>query len=237
MSQRPSGYARRADEEYPTPSWVAGVIADYLRQRVRCLWEPAAGHPALGRALEGYGFSVTATATDFFQYSEPPHNHLGAIVTNPPYGEDRRGAQACDFIHHALRLDVRLVCMLLRVDFDSAKTRVDLFRDHPHFAGKIVLLDRVKWFEGPSAPSDNHAWFCWDREHRGRPWICYARRDSKREGVPAICAPDNLPLFARTELLAAPPYDAEDDLRKSVEEGFRAIRARKAAGGPGWGER
>jgi hypothetical protein len=31
-------------------------------------------------------------------------------------------------------------------------------------------------------------------------------------------------------------YDAQDDISKSVAEGFRAIRERKAAGGPGWGE-
>ena len=31
-------------------------------------------------------------------------------------------------------------------------------------------------------------------------------------------------------------YDADDDINKSVQEGFAAIRARKAAGGPGWGE-
>jgi hypothetical protein len=29
-------------------------------------------------------------------------------------------------------------------------------------------------------------------------------------------------------------YDADDDIRKSVAEGFRTIRERKAAGGPGW---
>jgi hypothetical protein len=32
----------------------------------------------------------------------------------------------------------------------------------------------------------------------------------------------------------AQTYDVDDDIRKSVAEGFRAIRARKAAGGPGW---
>ena len=31
-------------------------------------------------------------------------------------------------------------------------------------------------------------------------------------------------------------YDADDDITKSVAEGFRAIRERKAAGGKGWGE-
>jgi N6-adenosine-specific RNA methylase IME4 len=31
-------------------------------------------------------------------------------------------------------------------------------------------------------------------------------------------------------------YDAQDDINKSVAEGFAAIRERKTAGGPGWGE-
>jgi N6-adenosine-specific RNA methylase IME4 len=33
-----------------------------------------------------------------------------------------------------------------------------------------------------------------------------------------------------------PPYDPVDDVNKSVAEGFKAIRQRKAEGGPGWGE-
>ena len=98
-------------------------------------------------------------------------------MTNPPYGDDRGGRLACAFIRHALSLRVRAVAMLLRVDFDSGKTRTDLFRDNPTFAGKITLLDRIKWFEGPSQPSDNRAWFLWNRAHRGDPGIAYATRD------------------------------------------------------------
>jgi tRNA G10 N-methylase Trm11 len=63
---------------------------------------------------------------------------VDAIVTNPPYGR-----LATPFIRHALSLDVPIVAMLLRVDFDSAKTRRDLFADCPYFAGKITLLDRI----------------------------------------------------------------------------------------------
>jgi hypothetical protein len=174
MSQRASGYARRANEDYPTPDWVTAAIAEYLRRRALYIWEPAAGHGALAIRLMADGFRVIATADDFLQYAAPPHSRIDAIVTNPPYGADRRGALASDFIRHALSLEVRTVAMLLRIDFDSAKTRGDLFRDNPAFAGKIVLLDRIKWFPGDSGPSDNHAWFVWDCAHRGTPWIAYA---------------------------------------------------------------
>jgi N6-adenosine-specific RNA methylase IME4 len=40
--------------------------------------------------------------------------------------------------------------------------------------------------------------------------------------------------IARTDFA---PYDAHDDIRESVAEGFRAIRERVAVGGPGWGDR
>jgi hypothetical protein len=176
MSQRASGYARRPDEDYQTPTWLAATIADYLRSRVQHVWEPAAGNGALAQALRAECFKVTATTDDFLKRRFPPILPSGGIVTNPPYGEDRRGELACDFIRHALHLECKLTAMLLRVDFDSAKTRVGLFRDHPMFVGKIVLLDRIKWFEGDSGPSDNHAWFVWERRGRRRraPWIEYA---------------------------------------------------------------
>jgi hypothetical protein len=176
MSQRASGYERRPNEDYPTPDWVAAAIAGYLKRRALHVWEPAAGNSAFAKALGSAGFKVYASADDFFQYRAPPHERIDAIATNPPYGDDRRGLLACAFIRHALALEVRIVAMLLRVDFDSGKTRADLFRDHPAFAGKITLLDRIKWFPGSSGPSDNHAWFIWDRHHRGAPWIAYAER-------------------------------------------------------------
>jgi len=176
MSQRASGYARRPNEDYPTPAWVAKVIADHLRirERVRTVWEPAAGNGALAAALTAEGFVVTATTDDFLAYIAAPEP-TDCICTNPPYGEDRRSLIACEFIRQSLTL-APIVAMLLRVDFDSGKGRKALFRDCPAFAGKIVLLDRIKWFEGPSAPSDNHGWFVWNRAQKWAPWIAYAER-------------------------------------------------------------
>ena len=177
MSQRGSDYPRRADEDYRTPAWVGQAIARYLRRAaVTDVWEPAAGAGALASALTAEGFSVVATTDDFLKRTSPPRADLDAVVTNPPYGADRRSDLACAFIRHALTLPVRVVAMLLRVDFDSGKTRTDLFRDNPRFAGKITLLDRVVWFDRKgAAPSDNHAWFVWNNASPGEgPWIRYA---------------------------------------------------------------
>src|SRR5262249_20684417 len=93
--------------------------------------------------------------------------------TNPPYGERKRGELAVAFIEHALTLDIPRIALLLRVDFDSALTRRHLFADEPRFAGKLILLNRIKWFDGPSSPSDNHAWFLWNRSHHGLSTIRY----------------------------------------------------------------
>lgn len=177
MSQRASGYARQPDEEYPTPKWVAEIMFWSLRKKALKLWEPAAANPALALALSSFGFDVVSTTDDFFGYSKTPADVIDAIVTNPPYGSDRRGQLATDFIRHALKFDmVRLVMMLLPIDFDSAKSRTDLFRNNRRFAEKVVLLDRIKWFDGPSSPSVNHAIFIWDRKHHGRPCISYRGR-------------------------------------------------------------
>ena len=51
----------------------------------------------------------------------------------------------------------------------------------------------------------------------GKPRICDARSGDRRYRLEPI-------------------YDPGDDINKSVQEGFAVIRARKAAGGPGWGE-
>jgi hypothetical protein len=95
-----------------------------------------------------------------------------AIVTNPPF------KAATDFIARAIGLtkrDLGFVAMLLRTDFDHAKTRTNLFKGSPQFAKKLVLTRRIIWFDRPgAAPSYNHAWFIWDWLHQGAPTIAYA---------------------------------------------------------------
>ena len=60
MSQRASGFLRQPNEAYSTPVWVAEIVANHLRvrERVRTIWEPAAGDSAFG---------VIATTDDFLK--------------------------------------------------------------------------------------------------------------------------------------------------------------------------
>ena len=61
---------------------------------------------------------------------------------------------ATEFIERALSLIPTdgFVAMLLRCDFDSAKTRGHLFARCPEFAKKLTLVERIRWFEDYRQP-------------------------------------------------------------------------------------
>jgi hypothetical protein len=173
MAQRVSGYDRVADDRYETPPEITATIVPYLRKLAKYVWEPAhSPKDKLGNVLREAGFNVTSTNGDFLKLGALPDERIQALVTNPPYGKQGKLAEA--FIRHALDLEVPHVAMLLPVDFDSALTRTPLFDRESYFAGKIVLLRRIKWFPGSAGPSTNHAWFLWRNCAPVMPTISYA---------------------------------------------------------------
>ena len=168
MSQRESGYARKERDAYETPEWVTQALLPHLPTRLR-IWEPAAGAGKMLRVLRAAGHAVVGTdiaeGVDFLTTADPPP--IDAIITNPPYG------LAQEFIERALACP-SLVAMLLRTDYDHAKTRHHLFGKCPTFAKKLVLTRRIVWFESEkAAPSFNHAWYIWDQSHTGSPVLAY----------------------------------------------------------------
>jgi hypothetical protein len=170
MSQRESGYQRKALDSYETPAWVTECLLPHI-DGVRSVWEPAAGAGQMAQALSAAGLQVTATdistGHDFLLATARP---VDAIVSNPPY------SLAQEFIEHALALTKPsgMVAMLLRCDFDHAKTRQHLFGQCPQFAKKLVLTKRIRWIEGSNgSPSFNHAWQIWCWKHKGPPTLAY----------------------------------------------------------------
>jgi hypothetical protein len=124
MAQRVSGYVRQANDAYETTSWVTEALVPHIRKLALHVWEPAAGSGMMVEALRNAGFRVTATdinaGADFLKCGVLPNDAIQAICTNPPFSD----AQA--FIEHALTLTRPVggvVAMLLRTDFDRAKTR------------------------------------------------------------------------------------------------------------------
>ena len=176
MAQRLSGYARIADEQYETVPWPVHALLCHL-PKPGCAWDPCDRDDGLlVDTLLRCRINAVGTEHDFLLINEPPPQ-IDTIICNPPYGERRRGELAVAFIEHPLALKVPHIAMLLRNDFDSAITRQHLFRNEPRFAFKLVLLNRIKWFEGPSSPSDDHSWFVWVQDNEDLPTIRYIGRE------------------------------------------------------------
>lgn len=184
MSQRESGYARKERDFYATPAWVTEALLPHLLKKPACVWEPAAGALDMVNVLSKYMVAYptdicteqgTLDGVDFLTQSVLPQCEPDAIITNPPY------ELATEFCENALRLMEPvngMVAMLLRTDFDHAKSRTHLFRDCPAFAKKLVLMKRICWFveadgKPKASPSFNHAWYIWDWKHQGPPTISY----------------------------------------------------------------
>lgn len=182
MSQRNSEYERKERDLYETPAWVTTALRVHMPRAVAKAWEPAAGTGKMSGVLASWCGGVVSSDiephplcyTQEFLSAEL-RDGCDAIITNPPY------QLATEFCEHALRLmepTNGVVAMLLRTDFDHAKSRTHLFRDNPAFCKKVVLMRRIVWFveddgKPKASPSFNHAWYVWDFAHNGPPTIGY----------------------------------------------------------------
>lgn len=199
MAQRKSGYERRRLDNYETPPWATEALVSALKAERLLprgpVWEPCAGSGKMVRALRAGGLEVIASdvtahdGLDFVADFTHPEGaleldagarhraaagspqgsrgaHFKAIITNPPYGlVDETVRRAIDLMRPAHGL----VAMLLKSDWDWARTRADLFAPGAGLALRLALVGRVTWIDpvpGKAGPSENHAWFVWDFRRR-----------------------------------------------------------------------
>lgn len=192
MAQRVSGYPKRERSLYETPEWVTELLLPHIDPEVGTIWEPACASGKIVRVLKQAPFGYGVLGTDLeTTYGTTGVNFLNTpcpagtdgIITNPPFN---RAAEA--FIRMSLRHieegKIKFVAMLLPVDFDSGKTRRNMFADCPYFSRKLILTRRILWFKNPDPkknnPSQNHAWFVWnDQQNRGAT-IKYLFSDGKQ---------------------------------------------------------
>jgi hypothetical protein len=155
------------------------------------IWECAAGEGGMAEPLRAAGAKVFCSDIEDRGYSldmrldftKPllhPLQRFQGIITNPPFGDRARLAEA--FVETGLERIKRhdgFLALLLPTDFDSGKTRRQWFKDCPLFATRIILTKRIKWFdhEGDKAPKENHAWYVWDSRWKGPPIILYGPSD------------------------------------------------------------
>jgi hypothetical protein len=171
MVQRISNYERQPRDLYETPEWVTHAL---LRSKLVPFyklqwWEPACASGKIAREVNAVYASDIVTGygmvLDFLTTTDVPPG-VNAIITNPPFNK-----MAEKFIRHGLEFmnkgRILFMAMLLPIDFDSGKTRRDMFGDCVFFAGKGVLTSRIVFIDRPGAsPTTNHAWYTWsaDRE-------------------------------------------------------------------------
>lgn len=183
MVQRISEYDRRPRDLYETPEWVTQAILPHIPSGA-CIWEPACASGKMAKVLKARYASDLVTDygspdVDFLSCELPVG--IDAIITNPPFHR-----QAEKFIRHGLSLlkDVpnAFMAMLLPIDFDSGKTRRDMFANSPMFAGKVVLTSRIIWIENPwASPTTNHAWFFWKGSYSDVPRYYYHFKSTTAE--------------------------------------------------------
>jgi hypothetical protein len=144
MAQRNSDRDRMPRDTYVTPRWVYEALYSV---------EPW--------AREAWDCAPVDADFDFLALEGP----FADICTNPPYN------LAPAFVRHAISYTSR-VAFLLSLQFDSARGRQDVFRANPSFKAKYTLIKRIRWdnlVQSKAGPSENHAWYVWDTEHRGPP--------------------------------------------------------------------
>ena len=174
MTIRGANYPRKPNDFYSTPAETTQALLSAVRFNSR-VCDPACGKNAILDVLKANGYVVCGNdlskGYDFLthRFLCPKHD----IVTNPPFGIG--GRIAAQFIARALEVTKPWrgkVAMLLPVDYDSGKTRLPLFGDCQAFALKLVLVNRIRWFNGQSG-SINHAWFVWQHGYAGSARLRY----------------------------------------------------------------
>ena len=172
-----------------SPPWVTGALAEGVNLAGKRVWECACGDGRMAETLKAVGADVYSTdiedrgyrgldeLLDFTSLRNPKRAGFDAIVTNCPW------RLATEFIEAGPRRTEKRgsLALLLPIDFNSAITRPEFFRDCPRFASKLVLLGRVVWYpSADAAPKENTAWYLWSHDpQRTDPIIMYSRQHAQ----------------------------------------------------------
>jgi hypothetical protein len=97
------------------------------------------------------------------------------IVTNPPYDRKVVDKIIDRCIARVMKLEVYGVAVLLRSNFDYAKSRWDMF-NNSYYYGQIKLLFRPWWSEEhKKQPIHNYTWHIWNSCLNEYPVVHYAK--------------------------------------------------------------
>lgn len=130
-----SAVDRNKTDFYATPPEVTIALLDFLESKGlidpgHCIWEPACGNLDMANVMRKRWYLVRVSDLHPQSLGQPAIDFLTTsikcdwIITNPPF------SKATEFITHALELG-KPCAFLLKSQFWHAKSRLDLFREHP----------------------------------------------------------------------------------------------------------
>lgn len=175
MSRRHSGHKRSAADFYAEPREVVEALFDRERFTGTIL-DPGCGSGAIVRAAVERGYRAAGTDLHDRGFGRAPHDWLADdypwraanVVCNPPYREARA------FLERALERTTGKVALLLPLGWKAAGTRRAWLNSTP-WARSWVLCWRICFrpngesIKGRNNPSENHAWYVFDHNHKGPP--------------------------------------------------------------------
>lgn len=163
--------SRRELDYYPTPSDVTKALMTFLNNiglKKLSILEPACVNGAMSEIIKLYGHDVDSSDIRETGYGIPGidflsivgQNKYDAIITNPPF------SFAEQFIRKAVS-ESRISAMLLKSQYWHAKSRYNLFIQHPP-AYVLPLTWRPDFLEHTRKPGDKKgaptmevAWSVW----------------------------------------------------------------------------
>lgn len=166
-----SNYKRKKDDDYKTiDERCVLALIDTIKlfgDIVDCCSPTGSG---IVDTLNEYGYFAKEVGDAFGEFDSD------WVISNPPY---KKGL--VDKIINA-QIDrignIEGVCMLLRNNFDFAKSRWDMFANNRYYHGQIHMLFRPWWDEEhKAAPIHNFVWHIWRRGEIKEPVVYYWREN------------------------------------------------------------
>jgi hypothetical protein len=170
-----SNYERKADDDYKTidPRCVDALIQSIPQIRGRLLDCCSPSGSGIVNRLKELGYNAGGLSNAFL-----PSDGIDWIISNPPY---KRRLVDQIIWHQINRIDLERVygvAMLLRNNFDFAKTRWTMF-NNLYYYGQIHMMFRPWWVEKQeSTPIHNFVWHIWTAAPKQHPPSVFYWRES-----------------------------------------------------------
>jgi len=141
------------------------------------IWECACGDGAMSQVIEKYNKCYSSDIrNDNSIYGDGGIDFLLAgeefitnnIITNPPY------SLASAFVRQGLRLSTKKLALFLRLNFLEGQGRYSMFKNTPLKTVHVFCKRQTLHPPGIVVRTGGiiaYAWFVWDKEYSGRPYL------------------------------------------------------------------